>query len=81
MITGLYLHRGDARLIYHAFKADRFSFDAGSYEPGADTRMTLAEPGDSVLQCGLHTTMKLTLSVEWDPGAGISRRDRNRDRG
>lgn len=71
--TDLYLRRGDtialrngdARLTHHAFiEADRFSFDAGTQEPGTETRLTLAEPGDFVIQCGIHPKMKLTLHVE-----------------
>lgn len=73
MPTDLYLRRGDtialrngdARLTHHAFiEADRFSFDAGAQEPGAETRLTLVEPGDFVIQCGIHPKMKLTLHVE-----------------
>ncbi|MCJ2069153.1 hypothetical protein MKK75_10115 [Methylobacterium sp. J-030] len=71
--TDLYLHRGDTvalrngdeSLTHHAFiEADRFSFDAGDQEPGAETLLTLAEPGDFVIQCGIHPKMKLTIHVE-----------------
>ena len=68
--TDLFLRRGDTitlvngddSLTHHAFiEADRFSFDAGDQEPGAETRLTLSEPGDFVIQCGIHPKMKLTL--------------------
>ncbi|MCJ2135326.1 hypothetical protein MKK69_14905 [Methylobacterium sp. J-026] len=71
--TDLYLRRGDTvtlrngdeSLTHHAFiEADRFAFDAGDQEPGTETRLTLAEPGDFVIQCGIHPKMKLTLHVE-----------------
>jgi plastocyanin len=73
MPADLYLHRGDtitlrngdADLSHHAFiEADRFSFDAGDQEPGTETRLTLREPGDFVIQCGIHPKMKLTIHVE-----------------
>jgi plastocyanin len=73
MPTDLYLRRGDTitlrngdeSLTHHAFiEADRFSFDAGDQEPGTETRLTLAEPGDFVIQCGIHPKMKLTIHVE-----------------
>jgi plastocyanin len=71
--TDLYLHRGDTitlrngdeSLTHHAFiEADRFSFDAGDQEPGTETRLVLAEPGDFVIQCGIHPKMKLTIHVD-----------------
>lgn len=71
--TDLYLRRGDTitlrngdeSLTHHAFiEADRFSFDAGDQEPGAEARLTLSEPGDFVIQCGIHPKMKLTIHVE-----------------
>ena len=71
--TDLFLRRGDTitllngddSLTHHAFiEADRFSFDAGDQEPGAETRLTLAEPGDFVIQCGIHPKMKLTIHVQ-----------------
>ncbi|MCJ2054197.1 hypothetical protein [Methylobacterium sp. J-070] len=71
--TDLYLHRGDTitvrngdeSLIHHAFiESDRFSFDAGDQEPGTEMRLTLAEPGDFTIQCGIHPKMKLTIHVE-----------------
>ncbi|MCJ2088945.1 hypothetical protein MKK88_23610 [Methylobacterium sp. E-005] len=59
------LRNGDDGLTHHAFiEADRFSFDAGDQEPGAETRLTLSEPGDFVIQCGIHPKMKLTIHVE-----------------
>jgi plastocyanin len=73
MPTDLYLRRGDTItlrngdeiLSHHAFiEADRFSFDAGDQEPGTETRLTLAEPGDFVIQCGIHPKMKLTIHVQ-----------------
>ncbi len=69
----LFLRRGDAILlvngddnaIHHAFiEADRFSFDAGDQEPGSQARLTLAQSGDFVLQCGIHPKMKLTVHVQ-----------------
>jgi len=71
--TDLYLRRGDTITLrngdesftHHAFiEADRFSFDAGDQEPGTETRLTLVEPGDFVIQCGIHPKMKLTIHVE-----------------
>ncbi|GJE14153.1 MULTISPECIES: hypothetical protein [Methylobacterium] len=73
MPTDLYLRRGDTitlrngdeSLIHHAFiETDRFSFDAGDQEPGTETHLTLAEPGDFVIQCGIHPKMKLTIHVQ-----------------
>lgn len=73
MPTDLFLHRGDTitlrnedeSVTHHAFiEADRFSFDAGDQEPGTESRLTLAEPGDFVIQCGIHPKMKLTLHVQ-----------------
>lgn len=59
------LRNGDASFSHHAFiEADRFSFDAGDQEPGTETRLTLAEPGDFVIQCGIHPKMKLILHVQ-----------------
>ena len=59
------LRNGDDSLTHHAFiEADRFSFDAGDQEPGAETRLTLTEPGDFVIQCGIHPKMKLTIHVQ-----------------
>ncbi|WP_342110438.1 hypothetical protein [Methylobacterium sp. SI9] len=71
--TDLYLRRGDTITLrngdesftHHAFiEADRFSFDAGDQEPGTETRLTLIEPGDFVIQCGIHPKMKLTIHVQ-----------------
>jgi len=71
--TDLYLRQGDTITLlngddsqtHHAFiEADRFSFDAGDQEPGTETRLTLAEPGDFVIQCGIHPKMKLTIHVQ-----------------
>ena len=73
MPTDLFLRRGDTitllngddSLTHHAFiEADRFSFDAGDQEPGVETRLTLTEPGDFVIQCGIHPKMKLTIHVQ-----------------
>ncbi|MBP1181365.1 hypothetical protein [Methylobacterium sp. PvR107] len=59
------LRNGDESLTHHAFiEADRFSFDAGDQDPGTETRLTLKEPGDFVIQCGIHPKMKLTIHVE-----------------
>ena len=59
------LRNGDDTLTHHAFiEADRFSFDAGDQEPGTETHLTLAEPGDFVIQCGIHPKMKLTIHVQ-----------------
>ncbi|AYO84452.1 MULTISPECIES: hypothetical protein [Methylobacterium] len=71
--TDLFLRRGDtitlrnedANQTHHAFiEADRFSFDAGDQEPGTETRLVLKEPGDFVIQCGIHPKMKLTIHVQ-----------------
>jgi plastocyanin len=71
--TDLYLRQGDTITLrngdeiftHHAFiEADRFSFDAGDQQPGTETRLTLAEPGDFVIQCGIHPKMKLTIHVQ-----------------
>ncbi|MCJ2132514.1 hypothetical protein MKK69_00245 [Methylobacterium sp. J-026] len=71
--TDLFLHRGDTitlvngdeNAVHHAFiEADRFSFDAGDEEPGKQATLTLKEPGDFVIQCGIHPKMKLTLHVQ-----------------
>jgi len=59
------LRNGDESLTHHAFiEADRFAFDAGDQEPGTETRLTLKEPGDFVIQCGIHPKMKLTIHVD-----------------
>ena len=59
------LRNGDENFSHHAFiEADRFSFDAGDQEPGTETRLTLAEPGDFVIQCGIHPKMKLIIHVQ-----------------
>jgi plastocyanin len=59
------LRNGDDSLTHHAFiEAERFSFDAGDQEPGTETRLTLVEPGDFVIQCGIHPKMKLTIHVQ-----------------
>ena len=56
---------GDTDVNHHPFiEANRFSFDAGDQEPGAMTHLTLAEPGDFVIQCGIHPKMKLTIHVQ-----------------
>ncbi len=71
--TDLFLHRGDTitlvngdeNAVHHAFiEADQFSFDAGDEEPGKQATLTLREPGDFVIQCGIHPKMKLTLHVQ-----------------
>lgn len=71
--TDLFLHRGDTIIlvngddsaVHHAFiEADRFAFDAGDQEPGKQATLTLKEPGDFVIQCGVHPKMKLTLHVQ-----------------
>lgn len=71
--TDLFLHRGDTvtlvngddNAVHHAFiEADRFAFDAGDQEPGKQATLTLKEPGDFIIQCGIHPKMKLTLHVE-----------------
>ncbi len=51
--------------MHHAFiEADRFAFDAGDQEPGKQATLTLKEPGDFIIQCGIHPKMKLTLHVQ-----------------
>lgn len=71
--TDLFLRRGDIIVlvngddgaIHHAFiEADRFAFDAGDQEPGKQATLTLKEPGDFVIECGIHPKMKLTLHVQ-----------------
>ena len=71
--TDLFLRRGDTIVlvngddgaIHHAFiEADRFAFDAGDQEPGKQATLTLKEPGDFVIECGIHPKMKLTLHVQ-----------------
>jgi len=59
------LRNEDSSQTHHAFiEADRFSFDAGDQEPGTETRLVLNEPGDFVIQCGIHPKMKLTIHVQ-----------------
>jgi plastocyanin len=59
------LVNGDDTAIHHAFiEADRFAFDAGDQEPGKQATLILKEPGDFIIQCGIHPKMKLTLHVE-----------------
>jgi plastocyanin len=71
--TDLFLRRGDTitlvngddNAVHHAFiEADRFSFDAGDEEPGKQATLTLKEPGDFIIQCGIHPKMKLTIHVQ-----------------
>ncbi len=71
--TDLFLHRGDTitlvngddNAVHHAFiEADRFAFDAGDQEPGKQPTLTLKEPGDFIIQCGIHPKMKLTIHVQ-----------------
>jgi len=71
--TDLFLHRGDTitlvngddNAVHHAFiDADRFAFDAGDQEPGKQATLTLKEPGDFTIQCGIHPKMKLTIHVQ-----------------
>ena len=71
--SDLFLHRGDTvtlvngdeAAIHHAFiEADRFAFDAGDQEPGRQATLVLKEPGDFIIQCGIHPKMKLTLHVQ-----------------
>jgi plastocyanin len=68
----LFLHQGDTitlvngddNAVHHAFiEADRFTFNAGDQEPGKQATLTLKEPGDFIIQCGIHPKMKLTLNV------------------
>ncbi|TXN63526.1 hypothetical protein [Methylobacterium sp. WL6] len=59
------LVNGDDSTIHHAFiEADRFAFDAGDQEPGKQATLTLKEPGNFIIQCGIHPKMKLTLHVQ-----------------
>ncbi|MCJ2094952.1 hypothetical protein MKK67_20960 [Methylobacterium sp. J-072] len=59
------LVNGDDSAVHHAFiEADRFAFDAGDQEPGKRATLTLKEPGDFVIECGIHPKMKLTLHVQ-----------------
>ncbi|MCJ2118589.1 hypothetical protein MKK65_18810 [Methylobacterium sp. J-001] len=59
------LVNGDDSAVHHAFiEADRFAFDAGDQEPGKQTTLTLKQPGDFVIECGIHPKMKLTLHVQ-----------------
>ena len=69
----LYLRRGDTitlvngdeNAVHHAIiEADRFAFDAGDQEPGRQATLILREPGDFVIQCGIHPKMKLILHVQ-----------------
>ena len=69
----LFLHKGDTitlvngddTAVHHAFiEADRFAFDAGDEEPGKQATLTLKEPGDFIIQCGIHPKMKLTVHVQ-----------------
>lgn len=71
--TDLFLRRGDTitlvngddSAVHHAFiEADRFAFDAGDQEPGKQATLTLKEPGDFIIQCGIHPKMKLTIHVQ-----------------
>ena len=71
--TDLFLRRGDTitlingdeSAIHHAFiEADRFAFDAGDQEPGKQATLTLKDPGDFIIQCGIHPKMRLTLHVQ-----------------
>ncbi len=71
--SDLYLHRGDTitlingddTAVHHAFiEADRFAFDAGDQEPGKQATLVLREPGDFIIQCGIHPKMKLTIHVQ-----------------
>ncbi|TXN62095.1 hypothetical protein FV232_26095 [Methylobacterium sp. WL30] len=63
--TDLFLRRGDTITLHHAFiEADRFAFDAGDQEPGNRATLTLKEPGNFIIQCGIHPKMKLTLHVQ-----------------
>ncbi|WP_342111577.1 hypothetical protein [Methylobacterium sp. SI9] len=71
--TDLFLRRGDTitlvngddNAVHHAFiEADRFAFDAGDQEPGQQATLTLKEPGDFIIQCGIHPKMKLTIHVQ-----------------
>ncbi len=59
------LVNGDDNAVHHAFiEADRFAFDAGDQEPGKQATLTLKEPGDFIIQCGIHPKMKLTIHVQ-----------------
>jgi plastocyanin len=59
------LVNGDDSAVHHAFiEADRFAFDAGDQGPGKQAMLTLREPGDFIIQCGIHPKMKLTLHVQ-----------------
>ena len=59
------LVNGDDNAVHHAFiEGDRFAFDAGDQEPGKQAVLVLKEPGDFVIQCGIHPKMKLTLHVQ-----------------
>ena len=59
------LVNGDESAVHHAFiEADRFAFDAGDQEPGKQATLTLKEPGNFIIQCGIHPKMKLTIHVQ-----------------
>ena len=59
------LVNGDDSAVHHAFiEADRFAFDAGDQEPGKQATLTLKEPGNFIIQCGIHPKMKLTIHVQ-----------------
>ena len=59
------LVNGDDNSVHHAFiETDRFAFDAGDQEPGKQATLTLKEPGDFIIQCGIHPKMKLTIHVQ-----------------
>jgi plastocyanin len=59
------LVNGDDSAVHHAFiEAHRFAFDAGDQEPGKQATLTLKEPGNFIIQCGIHPKMKLILHVQ-----------------
>ncbi|GJE52726.1 hypothetical protein GOFOIKOB_5800 [Methylobacterium tardum] len=59
------LVNGDDNSVHHAFiEADRFAYDAGDQGPGEQATLTLKEPGDFIIRCGIHPKMKLTIHVQ-----------------
>ena len=55
----------DEDLSHHAYVAsERFKFDSGDQEPGANAEITFTVPGTFNVLCGIHPKMRLIVNVQ-----------------
>ncbi len=55
----------DEDLSHHAYVAsERFRFDSGDQEPGANAEITFTVPGTFNVLCGIHPKMRLIVNVQ-----------------